>query len=157
MTDIETQAAMSDHTAVALTMWAEGRSEPIQGLIAVGCVIRNRLRRYLDFEAEAPTYRAVCLAPKQFSCWIPAGGASNYATVMTLLRLMQTGQYAGEDPTVEQCLFLADGIISGQLLDNTHGATSYYSPPAMNPPGRVPGWADGKPFTVIGSQHFYRA
>ena len=50
------------------------------------------------------------------------------------------------DPLVRETEFLAGGIIDAVLLDRVNGATHYYAPRAMRPPGRVPDWAtDHKP------------
>ena len=156
MTDAEIQAVLVDRSVLALTLWGEARGEPIEGRIAVGCVIRNRLAMPHRFRAAAATYRAICLAPHQFSCWAPTGGAENYAAVMRLAARMAQGRPL-EDLRLDECLWLADGLMSGVVLDRTQGATMYWAPKAMLPPGRVPTWAEGRTTEVIGSQVFLNA
>ncbi len=136
---------------LALTLWGEARNQPIQGLIAVGCVIRNRMR-----DGRWPSgAKAACLQPKQFSCW-NAGPDVNHSRVMAQAeRLVE--QLPVLDPRLRECLFLAEGILSDQLRDPTNGATHYYAPLGMEPPGRVPTWADGKPTQTIGDHEFLRA
>ena len=55
-----------DELIGAATVWAEGRSEPRTGQVAIAEVIRNRTRaRY----ASKGTVASTVLWPKQFSCW----------------------------------------------------------------------------------------
>lgn len=61
------------------------------------------------------------------------------------------------DPLFAETLYLADGIMAGVILDCTQGATHYYAPKAMRPPGKVPTWAQGKPTRAIGDQLFINA
>jgi N-acetylmuramoyl-L-alanine amidase len=160
MTDLEIQAALVDESALALTMWGEGRGDWREGhssleeRVAIGAVVRNRLPHFKAFRATLPTYRAVCLAPNQFSCWMKAGGAVNYAAVMAMAERVVT-EPSVIDPLFSECLFLARGIISGVLLDQTGAATMYYAPAAMLPPGTVPTSAAGRPVVQIGAQVFY--
>jgi hypothetical protein len=159
VTDVEVKAAMSDRTALALTMYAEARGDKRQGLssveerIAVGCVVRNRVRDFARFRAEKATYASVVLAPKQFSCWDVAGGPANHALVMAFAERLVQG-LPMRDVLLAETLYLADGIIAGVLLDCTGGATAYFAPKAMVPVGRVPTWAEGKTTRAIGDQLF---
>jgi N-acetylmuramoyl-L-alanine amidase len=134
MTADELLAALSDEQVLALTIYGEARGEPLEGQVAVGAVIRNRLCT----GRWGPTYRAVCLAKAQFSCWSAVGGAgefSNNQVVLTQARLLVEGGVAL--PILRQCHFLAQGIASQALLDNTGRATHYltrdlyvHNPPA---------------------------
>lgn len=162
MTDAEVLAALDDRQTLALTMWAEARGvprdghSPIEGLVAVGCVVRNRRARFARWRASDASYKAICLAPKQFSCWNPGSGANHEALLTLARRLVLVGPI---DATPEldrfrECLYLADGVIAGALIDRTGGANSYWAPAAMEPPGRVPLWATGVPTRPIGDQLF---
>lgn len=161
MTDAEIRAALVDRSVLALTMWAEARGDGREGnssveeRIAVGCVVRNRLAEPGRFRADAPTYRAVCLAPSQFSCWLKVGGSANYAALMALAERV-AGGLSSDDAAFAESLYLADGIMARVLLDRTGGATAYYAPAAMTPRGRVPQWATGKATLAVGSQLFLR-
>lgn len=140
---------LTEHQYVALTLWGETRGEPLIGKIAVACVIRNRL------SPRWPTYRAVCLAPWQFSCWRPEGGAANHAALMALADRVATGDEG--PPVYRECLWIAEGLIDGRLRDITKGATHYYAPHAMRPRGKVPKWAVNQiPVAEVGSHVFYR-
>ncbi len=163
MTDLEIIAALTDREVLALTAWGEARGtprdddshSPIEELVAVMCVVRNRLDRPAHWPmAGQRTFKSICLAPHQFSCWNP-GADPNHVTVMEQATRIVTGTVA--DGELLECLFLADGVMSGRLLDRTGTATSYFAPDAMIPRGRVPLAAAGKILTRIGSQLFYTA
>lgn len=164
MTEDQIKAALDERQALGLTMLAEAAGDMADGSsieerIAVGCVARNRV---LTSRRWGKTYAAVCLARRQFSCWDP-GADPNHVRIMALAADLVAGRPI-QDPFVRETLFLADGIIGGQLGDRTGGATSYYAPKAMKPANSKPFWVylngkDGpehQPTAVIGSQVFYK-
>lgn len=167
MTDAEIFAALDDRRTLALTAWAEARQvprhipsdhSPVEELIAVMVVVRNRRARYRRWRAADVSYKAICLAPAQFSCWTPDSGP-NHDALMALaaqLALMPDDSYS-LGALVDECLYLADGVIAGVLIDYTFGADSYYAPAAMEPLGRIPAGAAGRRLTLIGDQYFYTA
>jgi N-acetylmuramoyl-L-alanine amidase len=114
--------ALSDDAVLSLALWGEARSEPIEGIVAVGCVIRNRAadKRWPD------TIRGVCLQRKQFSCWRPEGGPKNYARMLEI-----GGRLAKKElpplATFEQCAWVALGISKKALQDNTNGSYHYHT------------------------------
>lgn len=140
------KAGLTPEQTVAMTIWAESRAELIEGQIAVGCVIRNRVlmpRRFSD------TWKKVCLAKWQFSCWIPQGGEANYQLLMARC----DAALRGTQPWPSQALWLAQGLISGAVGDRVAGATHYYAS-WLKPP---PAWAQGvPPVAVIGVHRFYK-
>jgi spore germination cell wall hydrolase CwlJ-like protein len=140
------KAALSHEQTVAMTIWAESRAEPVEGQIAVGNVIRNRVLRPKRF---SNTFKDVCLARLQFSCWVPAGGEKNYQ--MLLARC----ERALSDPIhwPRQALWIAQGIVSNDLADNVAGADHYYAKWMEKPPS----WAARMTFvTEIYTHRFYR-
>lgn len=146
--DAAIKARLSAQQVVAMTIWAEARAEPIEGEVAVGCVIRNRLLRPMRY---ADTWAKVCLARWQFSCWIPEGGEQNYR----LLLARCDAALKGTLPWPAQADWIAQGIISGAIEDRTGQATHYYAPRAMTPIGKVPPWAKGLTPMKVGSQLFF--
>ncbi len=156
MTDAEIRAKLVDRSVLALTAWAEARQiprsdpkdhSPVEELLAVMCVIRNRTK-------HGASYRDVCLAPKQFSCWND-DGSKNHLALIEQMRLLVSAVSANLiDPELKECLVLADAVIAGTIIDRTGGAVNYYAPAAMVPPGRVPSWAAGKRYIEIGDQYF---
>lgn len=156
MTEQEIRAGLSDLHTLALTAWAEARGDNREGgssleeRVAVLCVIRNRVQR----SGGALTYKAVCLAPRQFSCW-NAGKDANHMALLALAERVLGGDAA--DSLYTETLWLAHGVRDGVILDRTLSATHYYAPLAMVPQGRVPSWAMNKPFVEIGRQRFLAA
>lgn len=159
------KAALTDGQALALTMlaeaggdWREGGSS-VEERLAVGVVVRNRV---LTPRRWGKTFRDVCLARLQFSCWNP-GLDANHVRLMVVAERIVLG-FPSPDPLLAETVYLADGVIRNIVLDRTGGATSYYAPKAMKPAGAKPAWVflNGKsgpehvPTAVIGSQVFYR-
>jgi len=144
--DAGIKSKLTPTQVVAMTIWAEARAELIEGEVAVGCVIRNRVLRPKRF---ADTWAGVCLAKWQFSCWIPQGGEANYNMLM---RRCETAQ-SGLAPWPPQQLWVAEGIISGAIEDRVATADHYYASWMPKPPA----WAVGvQPVMVIGTHRFYR-
>lgn len=155
---------MSDFHALFLTLWGETRGEPIEGQIAVACVIRNRVLADIGKDGKpdwwGEGYRGVCLAPRQFSCWAPEDGAENYATVMRLAHAV-CGDYADRttvdlnDPVMRQLKAIAENVMNGTLLDRSGGATQYLTKHLFST--APPPWALNRPVRTIGSQVFLTA
>lgn len=137
-------ASLSDRTVLALTLYGEARGEPIEGQIAVACVIRNRVT-----DPRWPNaYRDVCLQRMQFSCW--NDGDPTQATVLRAADQAKVSQF---DPGMLQCAWVAQGIIDGFAADLTRGANHYYAD-SIAPPA----WAASMVLTVKKGHHiFFRA
>lgn len=122
MTEQEIRDRLSERDILAATGWGEARGEPIHGQIGVLCIIRNRVKT----GRWGTTYKAVCLAPRQFSCWNLGGGPqdeANHAVLLDLASgLILDGRHGA---ALAQWLWLADGILRGVLQDITSGATHY--------------------------------
>lgn len=143
-------APLSDQDVVALTLYGEARGEPIEGLLAVGCVIRNRVTVDLGHDGRpdwwGEGYRGVCLQPKQFSCW--NDGDPTQAAVVTAAQAIMHGT---PDPWLAQCLWAAEGVTRDWLRDLTSGATHYHTDAVS------PAWAKSMILTVRKGHHlFYR-
>jgi len=157
MTDQEVRDRLTDFDALCLTLFGEARGEPVEGVIAVGCVIRNRLLTPRRFGS---TIKAVCHARAQFSCWWRFGGMQNYervyAMARAILELRELPLGPAYRPIYQECCFIGEGIIGSQLRDRVKAATHYYAPAAMVPRGRVPDWADGlSPSAKVGGHLFF--
>lgn len=158
MTDVELKERLSDFVALALTIYGEARGEPVEGKIAVGCVVRNRVAHPKRF---AFTYRDVCLQRAAFSCWWTFGGRENYALIRRLAETWIAGgtqDLSGPDlATLHECVYIAEGIVGGQLRDRTGGANHYYAPAAMRPKGAVPEWARHRdPVARVNGHRFFK-
>lgn len=135
---------------LALTLHHEAGAERLIGLIAVGCVIRNRVA----WGRWGRTVQDVCLAPWQFSCWIPQGGAVNHAKLKEHAARIRGGD---RPSALRRAYDVAEAVLEDGLPDPTGQADHYYAPLAMVPPGRVPEWAKGvEPSAVLGNHRFYK-
>lgn len=121
--------------AVAATIWGEARGESPEGMLAVACVIRNRVQDPCWWGND---WSGVCTAPKQFSCWWDRQGIR----VRTVYE---------NDPKFAKCLEIAEAVISGRAEDITGGADHYHT-------GAVsPSWSKGvTPVKVIGAHRFFK-
>jgi N-acetylmuramoyl-L-alanine amidase len=142
--------AMSDPQVVALVLFGEARSEPLEGLVAVGTVIRNRVNAKSWFGED---YRGVCLKAWQFSCLSEAGGASNYKRLLKLAKRLATKELIA-DPKEKQCVWVAHGIVGDYAQDVIKGApVTHYHTIQMVP---RPKWAQGvTPTKQLGNHLFY--
>jgi N-acetylmuramoyl-L-alanine amidase len=142
--------ALSPYEILGLTIIGEARGEPIEGQIAVGCTIRNRLR---SNPHRYKSYTDVCLAPLQFSCWNKSD--PNRSFLLDLARKMVNSQTIA-DLYLKQCLFVARGIVDGFVIDTVKGGKNYMTTDLFNSSKR-PGWADNpKDGTIIkGKQTFF--
>lgn len=149
----EALAAIADtmpaRDVLALTLHHEAGGEPLDGIIAVGCVIRNRQ----DWGKWGSTIQKVCLGRKQFSCWRPNGGAANHARLQVNMTSLLEGR---QPPMMRRAFEVADAVLAG-CPDLTDGSDHYYAPAAMQPAGRVPDWAVGRmPRARIAGHLFFR-
>jgi len=152
VTDDEVKAALTDHQALTLTLLGEARGERIEGRLAVACVIHNRMMK------GGRSAKSICLARSQFSCWWPWGGAANHALIMKWARTLTLGGAIPARTVLDECAWIAEGVLAGRVLDAVNGATHYYSPQAMKPAGAVPSWAKKlEPVATIGGHLFFRA
>lgn len=138
---------MTDADYAVLTVMGEASGEPVEGRLAVACVIRNRLHS----GRWGGTYESVCLADRQFSCWSPAGGDANYRRVIALRSKVFRGEVI-EDPVFAETRWVVDGVMRGIVIDRVKAATHYFA--ASEP--EVPKWAKGQvPVARVGGHIFF--
>jgi N-acetylmuramoyl-L-alanine amidase len=138
---------LSDLEVFALTLYGESRGEPIQGQVAVGCVIRNRVEKSVH-----KSYKEACLQRFQFSCWNENDPNRNILLEMGEKIL---NQESVNDIYFSQCKFLAIGIMNGSLIDNTKGANHYMTWDLFNSK-KKPSWAkNAKNLQTKGNQIFF--
>jgi N-acetylmuramoyl-L-alanine amidase len=126
----------SDLFMLAICMWREARGDGRDGMVAVGCVVRNRVTRH------GTTYYAEVVKPWQFSS-ISAHGDP------------QLGLYPLEaDPSWQTAQLLATDIANGNIQDSTQGATLYYANSIPFPKS----WNKAviQATVTIGNQFFFR-
>lgn len=142
--DVKAELAGKEFLVLGLTILGEASSEPIEGKVFVGCIVRNRV---LSKRRWPMTYDGVCLQKWQFSCWLADGGAANYARLMVQAHRL-VGDHAEasaipKDPALDECLFVAEGIIGGQLRDRAEGCNHYVTKALFK--ADPPAWAKGRP------------
>lgn len=134
---------MTDLDALTLTLYGEARGEPIEGLIGVAMVIRNRVQARWRGDT---TYDAVVHAPAQFSCWTEEKDQ--------LARAAQLLGSATLPPDLARCQEVAVATLAGTLADNTHSANHYLTAFLYHSQA-CPSWALGiKPLATLGRQVF---
>jgi N-acetylmuramoyl-L-alanine amidase len=119
----------------ACTLYGEARSEQTEGIIAVACVIRNRVH---DPKGRWPkTYKGVCLQPWQFSCWKVEGGEGNHQKLAKLVADLKEGK--ATDNRYKECAWIATGVIHDWVRDIAYGADHYH----VEKMAKKPKWAEG--------------
>lgn len=135
---------LPDRIVLALTVWGESRSEPVEGQIAVACVVRNRLKRVSGH------WRDICLAPAQFSCF-NEGDPNAGPIARAAVNLMTSAP----TPELAQALWVSDGVMSGAAKDNTNAATHYLTTALLT--SKPPSWAKNHTvLAMIGAHSFLR-
>ena len=152
MTEPEIHAALTERDVLSLTLWGEARGEPVEGIVAVAQVIATRTNR------RRQPIKAVCLAPKQFSCWNPGMDANHVALMALAESLVDTDHV--ERPTLDaaflQCRWIADGILAGVVRDNTR-ASDHYLVTSLFESSKCPTWAKSMQVTTaLGNHTFLR-
>lgn len=154
MTDINLDL-WPDILIVAQTVFGEARGETFEGMVAVAWVIRNRVEIDLGNDGKpdwwGEGFSAVCLKPKQFSCWNK--GDPNLPRIFAEFKPMRPQSRRGVE-----CLYAAVGVLLGRLPDPTNGSTHYCT---IEKPAWAalwpPAWARGiKPVAIVGNHQFYR-
>jgi N-acetylmuramoyl-L-alanine amidase len=147
MTEDEIRVSLSDTQCLAVTLYGEARGESVEGRIAVGAVVRNRVA------AQQKSVRMICLADRQFSCW-NRDESSNHQRVLGAGERLLIPDQPLRDPLLRECLFLAEGIVRGALTDNTDGATHYVTT-KLYESDRAPAWVHKLKTTVVIGQHTF--
>ncbi len=138
----EAELRLVDDNALAImTIWQEARGESMEGKVAVGEVIRNRMAQRVHSDGTIP---GTVLAPYQFS------GFNTKDTNRIPSFKLDT-----ENPQCGACQ-RAWEMSAGTNL--TKGALYYYNPKAVRQLGyKDPEWAtDDKYLVTIGNHQFYR-
>lgn len=105
------------------TLIGEARGEPIEGIVGVGSVIRNRAK------SANRAYKDICLAKGQFSCWL--NDDPNFPIIQKYLTDLEVGNPIN-DPYIRQCIVIARAVQDEDFLDNTKGAKNYVTQARYN-------------------------
>lgn len=147
--------AMTETQRVSLVLAGEARSEPIEGIVGVASVIKNRVTADLGHDGKpdwwGEGFSDVVTRPWQFSCLHPKGGPRNYKRVVQIAKQFASKQPV-TDPLIRQCVLVAHGIVGDYLVSNVGAATHYHTVSLT----QKPKWAEGHtPVKKIASHYFY--
>ena len=118
---------------LALVMWREARGEGPEGMKAVGCVVRNRVKSF-------GAWSLIITAKWQFSSLTAPGDPM----------LIQWPVF--QDLQFLEAMAIANGIYNNSIVDNTNGATHYFNPNVV-----LPKWAATMTkVATIGHHDFYK-
>jgi hypothetical protein len=143
------RGTLTDRQALIATLYGEAAGESRDGQIAVACVIRNRVRAPGGW---GRTYRGVCLAPAQFSCWWETNANSDrvYLLAEDLLLVRPPSDAA----LVAELGWIADGVMGEAVRDHLGGATNYLTAALFET--APPSWARGRvPVARLGRHVFF--
>lgn len=144
-----TRLDLSPLEALQLTIIGEARGEPIEGQIAVGWIIKNRL---LHNPSKYKNYKDVCFEIHQFSCWNDDSVEKEFLDDL-VSKLIANNNIT--DIHLEQCMFVGQSIDENKIIDNTKGALYYLTNELYNSELR-PKWAKNPKNVVIkGTQSFF--
>lgn len=150
MTRDEIRAALTERQAAIATLYGETRGESLDGIVAAGCVLRNRATHPRWWGTDL---KSVCLTKLQFSCWWETGPNSveTYAVAEALIRRTPMG----ERTVLSEIGWIVDGLIGEQLRDITASADHYVTTRMYR--AAPPHWAKGRtPCAVVNSHTFFR-
>jgi N-acetylmuramoyl-L-alanine amidase len=150
----------NDAATLALTLYGEGRAETINGRAAIAWTVRNRIAGVGPRADKDKRYSDVCLRKSQYSCWWAWGGKDNFQHVMSITEGLCRQTLNGVSPVLmrvySECQYIAVGVMNGQILDPTNGATHYCTTALFNSPQR-PTWATPDKISCrIDSHVFFR-
>lgn len=129
--------ALNDRELLAKTLQAEAGNQGLQGMLAAGSVIMNRV----NLPGYGNGLQDVILKPGQFSAWNKYTGYAGG----------EQGQNMAAITPSQQAYQVAEMLLSGKYEDPTKGATHYY-----NPDISTPSWGSqaGGDWLKIGSHIF---
>ncbi|MGH9576122.1 MAG: cell wall hydrolase [Terriglobales bacterium] len=134
----------SGDVLLAMCIFGEARGEPEEARLAVGHVVRNRVRS--PHQRYGRGWHGVMLKKWQFSCFLP--GDPNLA------KLLHPVEHEPAE-VWERCWRAANCVYAGAAADNSGGATHYFDDSLRGCP---PLWAARYVRTVkLGRLHFFRA
>jgi|TARA_R110000796_G_scaffold13733_4_gene44249 spore germination cell wall hydrolase CwlJ-like protein len=114
-----TSKDLDERTLLAITLQAEAGGEGLDGMLAAGSVIQNRVRS----GKYGKGLRGVIMKPGQFSAW---NSETGYAKG-------EGGLDMGSMSVPEAALKAADLLLAGDYKDKTGGATHYYNDAVATP------------------------
>lgn len=131
---------------LALTIAGEAESEPVEGQIGVGKTIFNRSKVW------GKPIIAICLQPNAFSCWLSVSSERDYKRIIAYARDLLVNNIPYQ---LAQIMWVTQGIINGNLQDNTNGSLFYITEDFYTK--NIKSYAKHLPMIKLGHQLFYRS
>lgn len=122
----------TDDILLTLCIYGEARNQGVEGMLAVGAVVRNRVARGGWY---GKTFREVILKPYQFSCFNE--NDPNRAILSAMSDRFMSELMVNQ--ALKECHWVAQGILDGKLGSNVKGATHYHAVSI-----KTPSWAMNK-------------
>ena len=115
--------SLSESTLLALNLIGEAFNQTIEGQVAVGSVVRNRVRYWRK------SYQDIILGHNkgvfQFSCWLDKG-----SWLFDIWKgTVDLNEY--ERTIVRQIFYVSEGIVGDRIISNVERADHYYAPKGM--------------------------
>lgn len=142
MKDLKPFVDLEDVELLACCLYGEARNQGLDGMLAVGSVVMNRVRAGGWYGTGI---KAVVLKPKQFSCF--NDGDPNRATLEHIAGDFRESLRRLE--VLKHCHWIARGILEGQLTGNVGSATHYHTR------GVDPVWNDAMRLVVAIKDHVF--
>jgi len=117
----ELREKLTQDEVIGLTIFGEARNQSLEGKVAIGNVIRNRLRSNENFGGK--TFKDLCFARHQFSCWWEIN-TNNYKELERAAKIIMDHDLHN-NLILRECLFIGEGIANNLLRDNVNGALYY--------------------------------
>jgi len=138
---------LDDTKLLTLCIYGEARNQGLDGMHAVGSVVRNRVEAQTFY---GNSYNSVILLPQQFSCF-----NSDDPNLDKLKAIAQNFDYSLENLIIlRRCHWIARGVIEGVLGSNVGGATLYLNPSGVK---HMPAWVKQATYlTKVGDHEFYK-
>tara|TARA_Y100000034_G_scaffold11753_1_gene12290 strand:- start:595 stop:1269 length:675 start_codon:yes stop_codon:yes gene_type:complete len=116
MNEILIRAKPWEKEILARLMYGEASNQGEEGMTAVGNVVMNRLKSPTDWWGNS--IESIISHPEQFSVF-------NDANSKNFKRMTNATE---DDEVYRQALEIAEGLLTGNIEDNTEGSTHYYNP-----------------------------
>jgi hypothetical protein len=133
-------ASGEDIGVLARTIFGEARDQILLGQIAVAWTVRHRAEIAQDYvrmhggrwhaHYGDGSLRMACKAPDQYSCW--NADDPNRPKIVAI---------TPDNPVFQQCMWVALGVVHGQLEDRKPNTTHYLNPKIVK---RLPLWVTGR-------------
>lgn len=142
------------------TLIGEVMNEPLDGVLAVACTIRNRVKADLWKDAKpdwwGEGYDGVCLKSWQFSCWWEDNANSDRVYAIAQAYIQKLEPTCIHPSLLEAFEVIAELVMSDAVPDTSDGADHYLTT-SLYRSKRAPSWTKvSRPIKTAGAHSFFR-